>query len=282
MKLIQYLARCLLCLSATLALNSYAAPKPELWEHWLQHNPQSKTVIDHREWSHFLATYIATHNDSNTAMQGINTFDYANVTVSDKQRLKSYLAKLTALPISEYNRHQQRAYWINLYNALTIDVVLDHYPVKSIMDIKLSGFFTRGPWEKKLITVEQLPLSLNDIEHRILRPIWHDPRTHYAVNCASLGCPNLNTTAYTADKMEQQLEQAASAFINHPRGVNVQNGKLIVSSIYSWFKDDFGDSDDKIIEHLTQYANAPLLQPLSSIQQIYDDQYDWSLNEVRE
>ncbi|WP_417225523.1 DUF547 domain-containing protein [Amphritea sp.] len=281
MNLIKRLALCVVCLAAALSLNSYAAPKSELWKHWQQQNPQSKTVITHSEWDHFLSTYIVTNNDSNPLTQGINTFNYAKVTPSDKQILKTYIAKLSALPISDYSRDQQRAYWINLYNALTIDVVLDHYPVKSIMDIKLSGFFTRGPWEEKLITVEQQPISLNDIEHRILRPIWNDPRTHYAVNCASLGCPNLSTVAYTAENMEQQLEQAANAFINHPRGVNVSNGKLIVSSIYNWFKEDFGTSDARIIEHLKQYAQAPLKQQLGAIQKISDDQYDWQLNEIR-
>lgn len=281
MNLIKRLALCVACLAATLSLNSYAAPKSELWEHWQQQNPQSKAIITHNEWDHFLSTYIVTNNDNNPLTQGINTFNYAKVTPSDKQILKTYIAKLTALPISEYNRNQQRAYWINLYNALTIDVVLDHYPVESIMDVKLSGFFTRGPWEEKLITVEQQSVSLNDIEHRILRPIWNDPRTHYAVNCASLGCPNLSIKAYTAENMEQQLEQAASAFINHPRGANVSNGKLIVSSIYNWFKEDFGDSDIQIIEHLKQHAKAPLKQQLTTIQQISDDQYDWQLNEIR-
>lgn len=281
MTLIKRLACCVLCFAAVLSLNTYAAPKAELWEHWQQQNPQSKTVITHTEWDRFLSTYIVTNNDSTTPIRGINTFNYAKVTPSDKQTLKAYIAKLTALPISEYNRDQQRAYWTNLYNALTIDVVLDHYPVKSIMDIKLSGFFTRGPWEEQLVTVEQQPISLNDIEHRILRPIWNDPRTHYAVNCASLGCPNLSNKAYTAENMEQQLEQAASDFINHPRGVSVNNDELTVSSIYNWFKEDFGSSDTQIIEHLKQYAKAPLKQQLAAIQKISDDQYDWQLNEVR-
>ncbi len=280
MRLIKIALLCLVALTAMLSINTYAAPKSELWEYWLQHDPKSKTVISHNPWDQFLSTYVETNNNSNTAVRGINTLNYAHVTSADKQTLKNYIATLTALPISHYNRNQQRAYWINLYNALTVDVVLDHYPVKSIMDIKLSGLFTRGPWQEKLIRVEQHPLSLNDIEHRILRPIWNDPRTHYAVNCASLGCPNLSTQAYTAENMEQQLEYAASAFINHPRGVEVKDGKLVLSSIYNWFKEDFGDSDINIIKHLQQYANEPLKQKLSTIERIFDDQYNWKLNEA--
>ncbi|MDO6512795.1 DUF547 domain-containing protein [Neptuniibacter sp. 2_MG-2023] len=281
MRFIKTALLCLVALTTTLSINTYAAPKSELWEYWLQHDPQSKMVISHNPWNQFLSTYVETNSNSNTAVKGINTLKYASVTAADKQALKSYIATLTALPISQYNRNQQRAYWINLYNALTVDVVLDHYPVKSIMDIKLSGLFTRGPWKKELISVEQQPLSLNDIEHRILRPIWKDPRTHYAVNCASLGCPNLSTQAYTAENMEQQLEQAATAFINHPRGVEIKDGTLIVSSIYNWFKEDFGGDDTQVIKHLEQYAKEPLKHQLSTVQSIFDDQYNWQLNEVR-
>jgi len=281
MRFIKTALLCLVALTTTLSINTYAAPKSELWEYWLQHDPKSKMVISHNPWNQFLSTYVETNSNSNTAVKGINTLKYASVTAADKQALKSYIATLTALPISQYNRNQQRAYWINLYNALTVDVVLDHYPVKSIMDIKLSGLFTRGPWKKELISVEQQPLSLNDIEHRILRPIWKDPRTHYAVNCASLGCPNLSTQAYTAENMEQQLEQAATAFINHPRGVEIKDGTLIVSSIYNWFKEDFGGDDTQVIKHLEQYAKEPLKHQLSTVQSIFDDQYNWQLNEVR-
>ncbi|WP_067862324.1 DUF547 domain-containing protein [Neptuniibacter marinus] len=281
MRLIKTALLCLLSLTFTLSINTYAAPKSELWEYWLQNDPKSKMVISHNPWNHFLSTYIETNSNSNTAVKGINTLKYASVTAADKQALKSYIATLTALPISQYNRNQQRAYWINLYNALTVDVVLDHYPVKSIMNIKLSGLFTRGPWKKELISVEQQSLSLNDIEHRILRPIWKDPRTHYAVNCASLGCPNLSTQAYTAENMEQQLEQAATAFINHPRGVEIKDGTLIVSSIYNWFKEDFGGDDTQVIKHLEQYAKEPLKHQLSKVQSIFDDQYNWQLNEAR-
>lgn len=128
-------------------------------------------------------------------------FRYAEVTKEDKTLLNDYLDQLSKLDPREFNRQEQYAYWVNLYNALTVKLILDNYPVASIT--KLGGLFSFGPWDEKVFTVAGQTLTLNDIEHRILRPIWKDPRTHYAVNCASLGCPNLQSQAFTAQNTEQ-------------------------------------------------------------------------------
>jgi hypothetical protein len=153
--------------------------------------------------------------------------------------------------------------------------------VESIKDIDISpGFFSVGPWDKKLVTVEGKELSLNDIEHRILRPLWQDPRIHYAVNCASLGCPNLRRQAYTATTAEEMLRKGAREYINHPRGAKVKKGDLIVSSIYNWFEEDFGGSEAAVIDHLTQYAAPKLKSRLDGINSIDDYRYDWSLNKA--
>ena len=122
-------------------------------------------------------------------------------------------------------------------------------------------------------------MSLNDIEHRVLRPIWQDSRIHYAVNCASMGCPNLQSSAFTAENTETMLDLAAVEFINHPRAVQVKYGKLRLSSIYNWYKIDFGGTDASVIDHLRQYAKTPLADQLDNIDSIdNDDHYDWSLN----
>lgn len=118
-------------------------------------------------------------------------------------------------------------------------------------------------------------VSLDDIEHRFLRPLWRDPRLHYALNCASLGCPNLMRTAFTASNTETLLEEAARGFVGHPRGVHLQGGKLIVSSIYIWFREDFGGSDTGIVEHLKRYGAV-----LDGRTRIDGDAYDWALNEA--
>ena len=159
--------------------------------------------------------------------------------------------------------------------------MLDHYPVDSIRDIDISpGLFSDGPWGKKLVTIEGEQVALDDIEHQILRPIWRDPRIHYAVNCASFGCPNLHPQPFSATTLDRQLDQAAADFINHERGVSIERGRLVVSSINDWFGEDFGNGDRDIIAHIKGYAALELTSKLGSISSIYDDRYDWRLNDV--
>ena len=257
-----------------LSLPVAAAPSADLWERWTAHDDTNKAVIDHSAWSELLGKYVKPGAD------GINRVAYASVTTNDKARLAEYLSKLQRIGISTFSRAEQRAYWINLYNATTIKTVLDSYPVKSIRSINISpGWFERGPWGAKMLKVEGEELSLNDIEHRILRPIWKDPRTHYAVNCASLGCPNLATQAYTALLMEGMLDDGARAYVNHPRGVEFRDHLLYVSSIYKWFASDFGGASG-VLAHLLQYARPELADDLRDQKSIVGDHYNWDLNDA--
>lgn len=258
---------------ALVAFPTVAAPKADLWERWTVHDPSATATIDHSPWGRFLKTYVLAFPD------GVNRLAYARVSETDRKRLDRYIDELLALPISAYSRHEQRAYWINLYNALTVQLILDHYPVNSIRHIKPHPFAI-GPWRKKLITVEGERLSLDDIEHRILRPIWRDPRLHYAVNCAAIGCPNLQAEAYTASNADTLLDRGAKTYVNNARGVEFRKGRLIVSSIYKWFQEDFGDSDEGVIRHLQQYAEPALAARLNGTKRISGDRYDWALNDA--
>jgi hypothetical protein len=161
-------------------------------------------------------------------------------------------------------------------------VVLSHYPVASIRDIDVSpGLFSDGPWDRALVTVAGEALTLNDIEHRILRPIWRDPRIHYAVNCASIGCPNLQAAPFTAENTEALLESAARSYVNSPRGVSFGETGLVVSSIYVWFQDDFGDNDAKVIAHIERYAEPELAERIRQAPRLSGHAYDWELNDAR-
>ena len=254
-------------------LTASAAPRADLWPRWVQRDASSIVSVDHGPWASLLARYVRVASD------GVNRFDYAKVTAEDRALLQRYLDQLANVPISQCNAQQQMAYWINLYNALTVKVILDHFPVQSIRDIDISpGLFADGPWGRKLIQIEGEAVSLDDIEHRILRPIWKDPRVHYALNCASIGCPNLAVTAFSAKDIEQQLDAAAMAFVNHPRAVAVSGDTATVSSIYEWFKPDFGGDDRSVLSHLKQYANAQLRTKLQAVTRIRDHHYDWALN----
>ena len=267
----QFSGTCLALVLVILCSTAQAAPSARLWERWSAHNPESGATIDHGAWTDWLASRVIANPD------GINRVNYAGVSGEERARLRRYIDSLAALPISDYNRAQQLAYWINLYNALTIDIVLEHYPLDSIRDIS-SGFFSSGPWGLELVTIEAEALTLDDIEHRILRPIWQDPRIHYAVNCASLGCPNLQPLAFTAANSETLLQTAAREFVNNPRGASISNGKLQVSSIYHWFEKDFGGDDAGVIAHLKRYAAPELAAGLETVERVSDHDYDWRLN----
>ena len=250
-----------------------AAPKAALWEIWAAYGPAGGIVLDHSDWSRFLEHYVRPGSD------GISRVAYSEVTAADLVVLEAYIGALAAKPVRSLSRAEQLPYWVNLYNALTVRVVLEHYPVASIRDIDISpGLFADGPWGKKLAVVEGEAVSLDDIEHRILRPLWRDPRIHYTVNCASIGCPNLQPYAMTAGNAEDFLNGAAVAYINHPRGARIENGELYVSSIYDWFEADFGGDDAGVIAHLKDFAEGELAEALKTVSRIADDSYDWRLN----
>jgi len=241
------------------------------WDVSVSSNTQD---IDHSDWQKLLNRYLVSDHVS-----GVNRFDYQIVNNADKKLLNNYLNVLQQLDPRIYNRNSQQAYWINLYNALTVRVILDNYPVDSITGIG-EDFASFGPWDDHAATIQGQELSLNAIEHGILRPLWNDNRIHYAVNCASIGCPNLSAQAFTAANREELLEQAARAYINHERGVRFENDELIVSSIYHWYRVDFGDTDASLLRHLKKYAEAPLLQQLENLQGDIDHGYDWNLNDL--
>ena len=252
-----------------------AAPKAELWEKWQAHDPNARTAIDHSLWDQFLAAYVEAGAD------GVNTLRYGEVTAADRQKLAAHIHGLITTRVSRFARATQMAYWINLYNALTVKVVLDHYPVATILDIDISpGLFSNGPWGKKLVTIEGEQLSLDDIVHRILRPIWKDPRIHYVVNCASIGCPNLATRAFTAARLEEMLDAAARDYVNHPRGVAHADKRIIGSKLFDWYRSDFGANDRGVIEHLRWFAAPELSRRLASASRIDSYRYDWALNDT--
>jgi Protein of unknown function, DUF547 len=233
----------------------------------------------HANYDALLKRYVTRSAD------GVNRVDYARwkASAEDRKTLDAYIEALSAQRPSALPRDAALAYWGNLYNAVTLKVVLDRFPVASIRDIKSGSWFSFkayvGPWQEPRVSVEGKMLSLDAIEHDIMRPTFKDPRVHYVVNCASYGCPNLMNRAWRADTLESDLEAAARAFINHPRGVSVlSSGDLKVSSIYKWFIADFGGDNAGVIAHLRRYAGPDLAEKLKGAPRIAEDGYDWSLN----
>lgn len=249
-----------------------AAPKADLWSRWEAHDEKSTTTIDHSVYDAFLSKYVVAHEH---APNGVR---YGEVSEADHRQLKLYIQSMQQVDIAAYNRDVQRAYWINLYNALTLDLVLDAYPVDSIRDIG-GGLISSGPWKKRYLKVDGEKLGLNDIEHRILRPIWQDGLTHYGVNCASMSCPDLSPQAYTGDNVYTLLRQNARDYVNSPAGVRFDDGELVVSKIYDWYGQDFGGTDRAIISHLRRFAEPQRSTKLDMQDTIDDYAYDWALND---
>jgi Protein of unknown function, DUF547 len=234
--------------------------------------PGGAGTVDHSAFDTILKSHVSVDD------AGYARVDYRGLKAK-AGALSEYLKALEAVDAPALSRGEAHAYWINLYNAKTLDVVLERYPVASIRDINLGGgFFGRGPWSKKMMTVSGTELSLDDVEHRIVRPLFNDPLSHYALNCASYSCPNLMPTAYTAANRKALMAESAALYINHPRGVSVDGGRITASKIYSWYADDFGGKD-KLKEHWAAYATPELAARIADAA-LGSFVYDWSLNDA--
>lgn len=211
---------------------------------------------------------------------GLNLFDYAGAkSAGEYQVIKAYTDYLASQNPDALAENDQIAYWANLYNALTVKLILENYPVKSIKKIK-AGTFSTGPWKREVVTVNGKVLSLNDIEHEILRKRYPNPAlVHYMVNCASIGCPNLQPKLWSGATLDADRDAAARDFINSPRGVAINGQRLKVSNIYSWFKSDFGGSKSATLAHFRKYAGPELRQAIDAGAKIDGYDYNWDLNE---
>lgn len=243
-----------------------AAPQAELWPRWERHTPSSQTVIDHSLWGEFLERYLVVSHPS-----GINRVAYDEVDSRGRELINSYIRLLTSHSPDSLSRREQLPYWINLYNALTIRLILEHLPLESIRDID-------DPWDTTVVTIDGVDLTLNDIEHRIIRPIWRDTRIHFLVNCASIGCPNLQPEPLAADSYERVANRAAREYIAHPRGARFDDSRLILSSIFNWYAGDFGETRDSLLAYLSNYAPPRIAGELGNYRGRIRYEYDWSLN----
>lgn len=246
--------------------------KSELDTRWAASVENNTDIFDHSIWQTILDDYLVSDTDS-----GVNLFDYSGLIDDGREPLDQYLDELTSADPLLLNRAEQKAYWINLYNAVTVAVILDNYPLVSITDIggKVGSF---GPWDNDAVELNGITLSLNDIEHRIIRPLYNDYRIHFAVNCASIGCPNLATEAFTSENMEELLDTAAAEYVGHPRGVTVNGSQLLLSSLFEWYASDFGSDQKQVLETLAKHADPETKDAMLKFSADADYYYDWSLN----
>ena len=250
---------------------SVAAPASDYWPIWNKSNEANRRVIKHSGFDAILHTYVVTGHAS-----GINRFRYGDVSRKHRKQLDRYLRANTSIDPRDYSRAEQKAYWLNLYNALTLDLILDNYPVDSIEDIPGPGM--KGPWDKKLVSVAGQKISLNDIEHRILRPLWQDHKVHFGLACGGLGCPNLQPQAFTGANSRDLLKKSGYEFVKHPRGVKLENGELHASKLFEWYKADFAKNDKKLLKVFARYSSDRDALYLLGFNGKIDYTHDWSIN----
>lgn len=219
---------------------------------------------DHKVFSELLAKYVS--NDGKVNYTGF---------VDDIELFQSYLNSLSQNPpIAAWTDNQRKAYWINAYNAFTIKLIADNYPVKSIKDLGGWIYKVNTAWDIRFIKIGKETLDLNNIEHEKLRREFDDPRIHFAIVCASKSCPKLLNEAYEAEKLEAQLDQAGRSFLNDPSRNRISKEKVELSSIFKWYKGDF-TKNSTLIEFVNRYAQ----QKINRDADLSYLDYDWSLNE---
>ena len=224
----------------------------------------AETIVDNSIYAHLLEKYVKN-----------GVVDYQGFKGEEK-KLDEYLKILGKTDFTKLPRNEQYAYYVNAYNAWTVKLILTGYP--GITSIKELGTFWKSPWKKKICRIGGKKISLDDIEHRILRPRFKDPRIHFVVNCASKSCPPLRSEPYSGKILDQQLDDATRSFLNDPTQNYLQGKTLYVSSLFKWYKGDFKDG---VISFFLKYAEGDLKKKLLvnkdkiTVKYLH---YDWSLN----
>ena len=224
----------------------------------------SGSTVDHSIYATLLEKYV---KQGQVDYRGFKT---------DEAKLDQYLKILEKTDSDKLAPNDQFAFYINAYNAWTIKLILSGYPgVKSIKDL---GSFLKSPWEKKICRIDGDVVTLDNIEHNILRPRFKDPRVHLAINCAALSCPPLTSEPYLGNTLDRQLDDAARAFINNPQRNYLKDNTLYISKIFKWFAEDFNNN---AIGFFLKYAKQDVKKKLEGKRgkiKIKYLNYDWSLN----
>jgi hypothetical protein len=221
-------------------------------------------TIDNRIYAELLNKYVKK-----------GKVDYAGFK-SEEPRLNEYLKQFEGVNPQSLSRSEQFAFYINAYNAWTIKLILSGYPgVNSIKDL---GSVFKSPWEKKIVRINGEVVTLDDVEHNILRPRFADPRVHFAINCAAKSCPPLRSEPYSGMGLDEQLDDSARRFLNNPANYRLQGNEFYVSRIFKWFAEDFNDD---VVGFYLEYATGELKKKLEAKSGDIDIKflsYDWSLN----
>ena len=237
-------------------LSSKGLPTKEASEDMPSTTANSEVNIDHSQWNDLLQKHV-----SEEGLVDYNGFK------KDREKLDAYLSKVSKMkPTEKWSIQEQLAYYINIYNAYTVDLILENQPLKSIKDID-------GAWTKEIVQIGDVEISLGGIENSILRKM-NEPRIHFAINCASISCPKLLNEAYTAAKINEQLERATKEFINSDKN-EISKNSVKLSSIFDWYKKDFTEDGKTVLDYINKYSKVKVDAGTS----ISYKGYNWNLNE---
>jgi hypothetical protein len=224
-------------------------------------------TVDHEIWAELLGKYVSPAGVDYTGFK------------SEEDKLDQYLKVLENTDLKTLSRNELFAFYINAYNAWTIKLILSAYP--GISSIKDLGTLFKSPWEKKFVHINGEVVTLDYIEHHILRPRFKDPRVHFAINCSAVSCPPLRPEPYLGSTLDRQLDQSTRSFINNPNTYRLESNTLYVSRIFEWFSEDFNGD---VVGFYLKYAQNGLKEKLTEnkdaiqVKYLY---YDWSLNDVK-
>ena len=223
----------------------------------------------HAQWNSLLYKYV-----SPTGRVNYRGF------IADRARLESYLQlirKTSPDAQATWTSNDKEAFWINVYNAATVQTIAQYYPIASMQDIRIRSFLgaAKSPWEKSLVNVGGRSYSLNAIEKEVLRQRFKDPRVHFALVCASMSCPSLLGEAYDGSRLKKQLDGQATRFINDQTKNEISPNKVRLSNVFDWYATDFGSSDQGVIEYLNRYSQVHIA-PGTKLDFL---PYNWALNE---
>lgn len=235
-------------------------------------NPSASADFDQQ---HLLWTRILSKNVSSNG--ATSTVDYISLK-RHPELLKTYLDQLSGVTEAEFSRwtkNSRLAFLINAYNAWTIQLVIDHYPIKSIKDI--GGIFS-SPWKKKIVKLFGQTKTLDWLEHEKIRPEYEEARVHFALVCAAKGCPGLRSEAFTPENLTTQLNHSARLFLNDSarNSIHLEKSEMSLSPIFKWYKDDFVRVKGSIEQFVLAYVSTP--DPSIPHFKITYKDYDWSLN----
>ena len=231
----------------------------------VKNQPSESTPVSHKTWDGLLQKHV---KEGKVNYKGF---------IQDSVQLNAYLKVLqdNHPNTKHWSPNERLAYWINAYNAFTVKLIVDNYPVKSIKDIKKGVPFINTVWDIKFIKIEDATYDLNNIEHGIIRAKFKEPRIHFAVNCASISCPNLYNRAYVAEKLDEQLTIVAKDFLADTNKNIISAEKVELSKIFQWYGGDFKKDGKSLIEYINQYAPTKVNE---DAEKSFLD-YNWNLND---